>query len=115
MPSSFSPEFLKQLRKPPPAPFISWRPWQRKLFAWGAMFVCLILTGGVGICLAVILQLPACNEPRAGLFNSLCHTTIGVGLCLSALFVLVLVYLRFLVLVSRIAYIPKHIYGVEEE
>jgi hypothetical protein len=71
--------------------------------------------GGVGISLTVILQLPTCDDPRAGFFNSNCHTSVGVGLCLSALLVLYLLYLRFLVLVSQIAYIPKDIYGVDED
>jgi membrane-anchored glycerophosphoryl diester phosphodiesterase (GDPDase) len=115
MPSTFSPEFLERIRQPPPPPFVNWRPWQRKLFGWGTLVVWLMLVGGVGICLTVILQLPVCGDPRADFFNSYCHTTAGVGLCIAALLVLYLVYLRFLVLISQIAYIPKNIYGVDEE
>jgi hypothetical protein len=114
MPFSFSPEFLAQIRQPPPPPFINWRPWQRKLFGWGAVLVWLMLAGSIGVCLAVLLQLPACNDPRTGFFNSRCHTTVGIGLCLSALLVLYLLYLRFLLLVSQIAYIPRNNYGVDE-
>ena len=115
MPSSFSPEFLARIRQPPPPPFVSWRPWQRQLFGWGAILLWLVLVGGLGICLAVMLQLPACDDPRVGFFSSHCHTSIGVGLCISALLVLYLLYLRFLVLVSQIAYIRKSNYGVDED
>ncbi len=115
MPYSFSPEFLEQIRQGPPPPIINWRPWQRRLFGWGAVLVWVILVGGVGICLIVILQLPACESPRAGFFNSRCHTNVDVGLCLSALLFLYLLYLRFLMVVSQIAYIPGNNYGGTEE
>jgi hypothetical protein len=73
------------------------------------------VAGGVGIYLAVILQLPACGYPRAGLFNSKCHTTVSVALCLCVLLVLCLIYIRFFELVSRIANIPRSNYGVVED
>jgi|ERR1700733_4871941 len=115
MPSSFSPGFLAKIRQPPPPPFVHWRAWQRRLFGWGVALVWLILVGSVGIYLTVIWQLPACGDPRAGFFNSDCHTTVGVALCFSALLGLYLLYLRFLVLVSQIAYIPTNNYGVDED
>jgi hypothetical protein len=115
MPSTFSPEFLERIRQPPPRPFVNWRPWQRRLFAWGALLVWLVLLGAVGIFLTVTWQLPACGESRAGFFNSHCHTTVGVGLCLLALLALCLLYLKFSVLVSQIAYIPENNYGVTED
>jgi hypothetical protein len=115
MPFSLSPEFRARIRQAPPRPFVRWRPWQRRLFGWGVALVWLILVGSVAIYLAAVWQLPACNAPGAGLFNSDCHTTVGVALCFSALLGLYLLYLRFLVLVSQIAYIPTNDYGVDED
>jgi len=110
MPFLPSPEFIAQVREPPPPPFISWQPWQRKLFAWGTVLVWLILVGFAGVCLAFFLELPVCRAPLAGLLNSHCHTTFGIGLCILALGVLCLLYFKYLMLVSRIAYVPKDIY-----
>jgi hypothetical protein len=111
MPSTFSPEFLERIRQPPPPPFVNWRPWQRRLFAWGAALAWIVLLGAAGILLTGIWQLPTCGDSRSGFFNSDCHTTVGIGVCLSALLILWLLYLKFLVLVSQIAYIPTNAYG----
>jgi hypothetical protein len=110
MPFLPSPEFIAQVREPPPTPFVNWQPWQRKLFAWGTIIVWLILTGTAGVCLAVIIELPVCDDTSSGLFSSHCHTAVGVGLCIFALGVLCLLYFKYLLLVSRIAYVPKDIY-----
>jgi hypothetical protein len=71
------------------------------------MIAWLIMVGAAGVCLAVILQLPGCDDPRSSFFSTHCHTAVGVGLCISALGVLCLLYSKYLLLVSRIAYIPK--------
>jgi hypothetical protein len=115
VPSTFSPEFIDRVRQPPPPPFIKWQNWQRRFFGWGVGLVWLILVGGSGIYLVVLLQLPGCGAPRTGMFHTDCHTTVAIGLCVSALVALYFLYLRFLVLVSQIVYIPKPNYGVAED
>jgi hypothetical protein len=78
--------------------------------------VWLVLVGAAAIYLILIWQQPACEGSQEGLFNPNCHTTVGVGLCFSALLALYLLYLRFLVPVSQIAYIPpQNNYGVDED
>jgi hypothetical protein len=115
MPSTFSPEFIERLRQPPPPPFVNWRPWQRKLFAWSVMLVWVVFVGTVGIYLAVILQMPACRGPgSSNLFNPYCHTSIGVALGITALLVLLLIYWRFLEIVGRIAYLPQSNFDIDE-
>jgi hypothetical protein len=114
MPFLPSQEFLERVREPVPPPFSNWQPWQRRLFAWGTVLVWLILVGGFAIYFYVGWQLPACEQPWSAPFNSHCHTTIGLGLCVLALVALYLLYLRFLVLVSQIAYISRNNYDVDE-
>ena len=78
------------------------------------MVVWLALAGAFAIYLFVSWQLPSCENARADLINFHCHTAIGIGLCLSALTALYLLYIRYIVLVSQIAYIPRSNYGVDE-
>jgi hypothetical protein len=114
MPFLPSQEFLERVREPVPAPFANWQPWQRRLFAWGTVLVWLTLVGGFAIYLYVSWHLPAFEQPWSAPFNSHCHTTIGLGLCILALRAFYLLYLRYLVLVCQIAYISRNNYGVDE-
>jgi hypothetical protein len=115
MPWLPSPEFAERMRATPPPPFDNWQPWQRKLFACGAFLIWLALAGTAGIGVAVISQLPACHDPRAKLFNSQCHTNWGIGLCVIVLVTLFLLYLKYFLLMSQLAFIRASNYGVEED
>jgi hypothetical protein len=103
------------MREPPPPPFDTWLPWQRPLFACAAMLAWLLLLGAAGIGLAVILQLPACHDSRAGLFNAHCHTSAGVAACVSALVIAVFLHIRFFPLLCQLAYIRRSNYGIDED
>jgi hypothetical protein len=115
MPSSFSADFLERIRQSPPPPFVDWRPWQRRLFGWSAILFWLILVGGLGIFLTVMLPLPLCRDRQNKPLIFDCHSTAGVWLCLFALLALWVLYLRFVVLVSQIAYLPKKLDGSDDD
>lgn len=114
MPFLPSQDFLERVRQPVPPPFANWGTWQRQLFAWSAVSIWSVLVGAASVGLIVIWLQPRCENLRSGLFNAHCHTTIGIGICVSALVVLWLLYLKFEVLVSQIAYIRRSNYGVDE-
>jgi hypothetical protein len=115
MPWLPSPEFVERMRAPLTRPFDKWRPWQRYVFAWGAMLLWLILAGAAGIGLVAYLHLPACPDTHVGLFDSNCHTTTSVALCAMALVILAVLYLKHFELMCQLTYMRRRDYGIDED
>jgi hypothetical protein len=115
MPWLPSPEFAERMRAPLTPPFDKWRPWQRYVFACGAILLWLMLAGAAGIGLAAYLHLPACPNTHADLFGSNCHTTTSVALCAIALVILIVLYLKYFELMCQITYIRRSNYGIDED
>ena len=103
-----SPEYAERVREPPPSPFVDWSRAQRLLFAWGCLVAWILLVGAVGVSLVVNLQVPACVDSRFIHFSLSCRTSGSVVVLVLAAGILLFLYFRFILLISRIAYFPSY-------
>jgi hypothetical protein len=103
-----SPEYAERIREPPPSPFVNWSRAQRLLFAWGCVFVWILLVGTVAIFLVANAQLPACVNSHFIQISMSCRTGGSIALLLFTEGLLFALYFRFILLISRIAYFPRY-------